>query len=211
MTVVVAIVNQKGGVGKTTLATNLAWSLAQTGTVLLLDADPQGSARDWGHFNTHGPDSLSVLGVGHDPLVDQVRKLSGRYDWIILDGPPGISNISADAVRVAEVVLIPAKASAFDVLGRHRHRGSGEGPSALEQGHSQSSLRHHHGQTPDPPGPADRHGPGRTRVASAEQQDLRPGGLYPCRQRRNFCDRRLRQDRTRGDPSHTPRTGADSP
>ena len=56
-----------------------------------------------------------MLGVGHDPLVDQVRKLSGRYDWIVLDGPPGISTTSADAVRVADVVLIPAKASAFDV------------------------------------------------------------------------------------------------
>ena len=112
---VVAIVNQKGGVGKTTLATNLAWSLAQTGSVLLLDADPQGSARDWGHFNTSGPESLSVTGVGRDPLVDQVRRLSGRYHWLILDGPPGISNTSADAVRVADVVLIPAKASAFDV------------------------------------------------------------------------------------------------
>ena len=112
---VVAIVNQKGGVGKTTLATNLAWSLAQTGSVLLLDADPQGSARDWGHFNTSGPENLSVQGVGRDPLVDQVRSLSGLYDWVIVDGPPGISNISADAVRVADVVLIPAKASAFDV------------------------------------------------------------------------------------------------
>ena len=112
---VVAIVNQKGGVGKTTLATNLAWVLAQTGSVLLFDADPQGSARDWGHFNTDGPENLSVQGTGRDSLVDQVRRLSGRYDWIILDGPPGISNVSADAVRVADVVLIPAKASAFDV------------------------------------------------------------------------------------------------
>ena len=112
---VVAIVNQKGGVGKTTLSTNLAWSLAQTGSVLLLDADPQGSARDWGDFNTGGPENLSVQAAGHEPLVDQVRRLSGRYDWVIIDGPPGISNISADAVRVADVVLIPAKASAFDV------------------------------------------------------------------------------------------------
>ena len=112
---VVAIVAQKGGVGKTTLASNLAWSLAQTGSVLLLDADPQGSARDWGHFATTGPENLSVQGVSRDPLVDQVRRLSDRYDWIILDGPPGISNVSADAVRVADVVLIPAKPAAFDV------------------------------------------------------------------------------------------------
>ena len=77
---VVTIVNQKGRVSKTTLATNLAWSLTETRTVLLLDADPQGSARDWGDFNTHGPDRMSVLGVGHDPLVDQVHRLSGHYD-----------------------------------------------------------------------------------------------------------------------------------
>ena len=62
---------------------------------------------------TGGPENLSVQGAGREPLVDHVRKVSGRYDWVIVDGPPGISNISADAVRVADVVLIPAKASAF--------------------------------------------------------------------------------------------------
>ena len=112
---VIAIVNQKGGVGKSTISTNLAWALAQSDSVLLLDADPQGSARDWSHFITGGPEQLSVLGTGRDPLVDQVRRLSGRYDWVIIDGPPGISTISADAVRLSDVVLIPAKASAFDV------------------------------------------------------------------------------------------------
>ena len=64
---------------------------------------------------TGGPENLSVQGAGREPLVDHVRKVSGRYDWVIVDGPPGISNISADAVRVADVVLVPAKASAFDV------------------------------------------------------------------------------------------------
>ena len=55
---VVAIVNPKGGVGKTTFATNLAWSLTETGTVLLLDAGPQGTARDWKplqHYRPGGP------------------------------------------------------------------------------------------------------------------------------------------------------------
>ena len=44
---VVAIINQKGGTGKTTLSTNLAWAFAESSSVLLLDADPQGSAQDW--------------------------------------------------------------------------------------------------------------------------------------------------------------------
>ena len=112
---VLAILNRKGGVGKTTLATNLAWSLAQNASVMLLDADPQRSSHDWSLYANDAPPNLTVEPLGQGPLITQVRALSRRHDWTIIDGPPGTSNVIADAVRVADVVLIPAKASAFDV------------------------------------------------------------------------------------------------
>ena len=48
-------------------------------------------------------------------MLQDVRLLAPRFAWVIIDGPPGITKISADAVRAADVVLIPAKASPFDV------------------------------------------------------------------------------------------------
>ena len=112
---IVAIVNQKGGSGKTTLAINLSWALAATERVLLLDADPQGSAQDWAHDSDNSPEGLTVMGTGKGGLLGQVRSLAPSYDWIIIDGPPGISRVSAEAVRAADVVLIPTKPSPLDV------------------------------------------------------------------------------------------------
>ena len=112
---IVAIVNQKGGSGKTTLAINLSWALAATERVLLLDADPQGSAQDWAHDSDNSPEGLTVMGAGKGGLLAQVRSLVPSYDWIIIDGPPGISRVSAEAVRAADVVLIPTKPSPLDV------------------------------------------------------------------------------------------------
>lgn len=112
---VVAIVNQKGGTGKTTLATNLASVLAEKSRVLLIDADPQASSQNWAAGEWVSPNTLSVSNVGRGNLLDQVRADSRDNDWIIIDGPPGISRTTADAVRAADIVLIPAKPSPLDV------------------------------------------------------------------------------------------------
>jgi chromosome partitioning protein len=112
---VVAIVNQKGGTGKTTLATNLASVLAEKWTVLLLDADPQASAQNWAASDWASPEGLAVKGMGKGNLLEQVRSMARDYDWIIIDGPPGITRTSADAVRAADLVLIPTKPSPLDV------------------------------------------------------------------------------------------------
>ena len=112
---VVAIVNQKGGTGKTTLSTNLAWVLAEKNSVLLLDADPQASSRNWAADDTPTPENLTVTAALNGNVLPSVRANRRDYDWIIIDGPPGISDASADAVRTADVVLIPAKPSPLDV------------------------------------------------------------------------------------------------
>ena len=102
---VVAIINQKGGTGKTTLATNLACALADNGRVLLLDADPQASAQDWYDSRGQPLTNLQVKPVEDRALLQQVRGLKGEFAWIIIDGPPGINRISAEAVRAADLVL----------------------------------------------------------------------------------------------------------
>ena len=112
---IIAIVNQKGGTGKTTLSTNLAWAFAETVPVLLLDADPQGSAQDWADSQLQRSLNLEVKAAESSRLIQEVRSSASDYGWVIIDGPPGISRTSADAVRAADLVLIPAKASPFDV------------------------------------------------------------------------------------------------
>ena len=112
---VVAIVNQKGGTGKTTLSTNIAWVLATHNRVLLMDADPQSSSRNWAAGEVTLPPGLTVQDANHEPLPQLVGQMARDHDWTIIDGPPGITRTTADAVRVADVVLIPAKPSPLDV------------------------------------------------------------------------------------------------
>ena len=112
---VIAVVNQKGGTGKTTIATSVACAFAEVFQVLLLDADGQSSALDWADSRAQPLLSLEVRGVDPGQLLQDVRLLGPRYHWVIIDGPPGITRTNADAVRAADLVLIPVKPGPFDV------------------------------------------------------------------------------------------------
>ena len=112
---VMAIVNQKGGVGKTCLATNLASALGNEEPTLLLDCDPQRSASGWIAMAPQEPLQLTVRGVEEGTLVRQLRVAVDEYQWVVIDCPPGITRVNADAIRASDVVLIPCKPRVWDV------------------------------------------------------------------------------------------------
>ena len=94
---IIALINQKGGTGKTTLATNLACAFAESGNVFLLDADLQGSAWDWAESRTQDPLDLKVVPAESTRLPQQARRLAQGCDLLIIDGPPGITRTSAES------------------------------------------------------------------------------------------------------------------
>lgn len=109
---------EKGGTGKTTLATNLAlMRLMRDGDVLLVDADPQPSASSWcasRDFNKITPRILSVQKTGKN-IRDDVRELSTKYRNIILDTGGRDSFELRAGLSVADVAIIPLRPSQFDL------------------------------------------------------------------------------------------------
>ena len=112
---ILGVLNQKGGVGKTTLSVNIAASLARTGArVLLLDADPQGSALDWAAARAGEP-LFSVVGFPRPTIHKEIAQLGLGYDHVVIDGPPRVTDLARSAIMASDVVLVPVQPSIFDI------------------------------------------------------------------------------------------------
>lgn len=110
---VIAVLNQKGGSGKTTIATHLARAFQLDGKdVLLVDSDPQGSARDWAAVLEDQP--VPVVGIDR-PTIARDLKSVARTDYVIIDGAPQAADLAVSAIKAATAILIPVQPSPYDI------------------------------------------------------------------------------------------------
>ena len=109
---VVAVLNQKGGSGKT-IATHLARAFQLDGKdILLVDSDPQGSARDWAAVREDQP--VPVIGIDR-PTIERDLKSVAQKDLVVIDGAPQAAELAVSAIKAADFILIPVQPSPYDI------------------------------------------------------------------------------------------------
>ena len=111
---IIALVGNKGGAGKTTLAVNLAAGLARQDSVAVIDADPQGSALQWRAIA--GDASAPPVAAAEADLKRQAFKLLQDYSWVLIDCPPSVHAPQTGAVLgFGDLALIPVQPSPMDL------------------------------------------------------------------------------------------------
>lgn len=117
---IISVVNQKGGSGKTTLTMQLAGALARRGhKVLVVDADPQGTATRWAasaEDNKPFPAAVVGLSAASEKVHREVKKFVDDYEFIIIDCPPAAdSPVPQSALLIADLALVPIIPSPLDM------------------------------------------------------------------------------------------------
>jgi len=109
----IAVVNLKGGVGKTTTATYLAAGLAARGRTMLVDADQQRSALGWSEKVENWP--IPTVSLPVRDLHRRLPELAAGYEHIVIDTPPGDVAIARSAILAADLVVIPVPPALIDL------------------------------------------------------------------------------------------------
>ena len=111
----IAIISQKGGAGKTTLALHLAAAAEDAGhTALVIDLDPQATASQWAAWRKDAPPV--VIDSAPPRLAAKIEQATEQgAGFIVIDTPPHADSAASAAVEAADLVLIPCRPSAFDL------------------------------------------------------------------------------------------------
>ncbi|MBW4422039.1 MAG: AAA family ATPase [Myxacorys californica WJT36-NPBG1] len=110
----IAVVNQKGGAGKSTIAVHLArWLQRQKKSILVIDADGQRTSSIWLESLEHQI-PFQVL-QNPDDLLDQLPKLAKEHEWLLVDGPATLSETTRALLLWADLALIPCQPAGVDL------------------------------------------------------------------------------------------------
>lgn len=116
MAQVIAILNPKGGSGKTTLVTNLARAFQLRGaTVLLIDTDRQGTVRDWRAVADDELNMPTVVGMDRPIIHKEIPGIAHAFDYILIDGVGTLQDMMVSSIKAADLILIPVQPSSADI------------------------------------------------------------------------------------------------